>query len=260
MIAIVKAMGLVTLQDLGTHGHMHEGVPPGGALVPALLVSANRAACNADDALGLEVMGSVTVQAQSPITIADRDGARLLRTGEEHTITSEPLRVAYLAVRGGFAGRAALLCANGRRLGRGDTLEHAAAPETDGDAVTFDNIVDAGRTGAVAEVRVVRGPDDEAFADGAFEALLGPTYTIAPSSDRAGTRLVGPRIARRPDYRAHSRPMVIGALEVPGDGAPIVLGPEGPVTGGYPILAVVSHADLGRFFAVRLGGSIRFIA
>ena len=52
--------------------------------------------------------------------------------------------------------------------------------------------------------------------------------------------------------------MVRGALEVPRDGAPIVLGPEHPTTGGYPILAVIAHVDLDHFFSVRLGDEVRF--
>ena len=52
--------------------------------------------------------------------------------------------------------------------------------------------------------------------------------------------------------------MVLGAIEVPGDGKPIVLGPEHPTTGGYPIIAVVTRADLGALFAIRLGGAVRF--
>jgi allophanate hydrolase subunit 2 len=51
--------------------------------------------------------------------------------------------------------------------------------------------------------------------------------------------------------------MVIGAIEVPRDGQPIVLGPEHPTTGGYPVIAVIAHAELGRFFSIRLGGTVR---
>jgi allophanate hydrolase subunit 2 len=58
--------------------------------------------------------------------------------------------------------------------------------------------------------------------------------------------------------RERSRPMVRGAIEVPADGAPIVLGPEHPTTGGYPILGVVTSEDLGRLFSIRLGGIVRF--
>jgi allophanate hydrolase subunit 2 len=102
------------------------------------------------------------------------------------------------------------------------------------------------------------GPDLDAFEAGALDQLTSAAYRVLPSSDRVGTRLAGPVLARRADYREVSRPMVRGALEVPRDGQPIVLGPEHPTTGGYPILAVIASAELGRFHAIRLGGAVRF--
>jgi 5-oxoprolinase (ATP-hydrolysing) subunit C len=104
-------------------------------------------------------------------------------------------------------------------------------------------------------IRVIAGPDR--FPPEAFVALTSAPYRVSPDSDRVGTRLVGPAIPR-PDGGEASRPMVRGAIEVPRDGAPIVLGPEHPTTGGYPILGVVAATDLGRLFAVRLGGIVRF--
>jgi allophanate hydrolase subunit 2 len=80
-----------------------------------------------------------------------------------------------------------------------------------------------------------------------------------PASNRVGTRLAGPALPRRADYRERSRPMVRGALEVPRDGQPIVLGPEHPTSGGYPVIGVIASAELGRFHAIRLGGSVRFL-
>jgi allophanate hydrolase subunit 2 len=107
-------------------------------------------------------------------------------------------------------------------------------------------------------IRVIPGPDLDAFTDAALASLTSAAYRVLPSSDRVGTRLTGPLLPRRPDHLEQSRPMVVGALEVPRDGAPIVLGPEHPTTGGYPLLAVISHADLDRFFSIRLGGEVRF--
>ena len=53
--------------------------------------------------------------------------------------------------------------------------------------------------------------------------------------------------------------MIVGALEVPPDGQPIVLGPEHPTTGGYPVIGVIVQADRGRFFATPIGGTVRFV-
>jgi allophanate hydrolase subunit 2 len=249
----VRAAGLITIQDLGRPGRMHEALPPGGALVPELLIAANRAARNPDGAAALEVLGRLVVRAASSIEVAT-DRARELGAGDELVVESEPRRAAYLAVRGGLAaplvlgGRGAHLSAGlGRALRAGDLLEAGdarttspAAPPPLGDG----------------PIRLVAGPD--AFAPEAL-ALLGESeYRILPTSDRVGTRLDGPPLPV-PAGRDASHPMVRGALEVPPDGRPIVLGPEHPTTGGYAIAAVIAHADLGRFFAIRLGGHVRFV-
>jgi 5-oxoprolinase (ATP-hydrolysing) subunit C len=106
-------------------------------------------------------------------------------------------------------------------------------------------------------IGIVAGPDLHAFAPDAVAALISGPYRIAAASDRVGTRLVGPVVARSsaPD---RSRPTVRGAIEVPRDGQPIVLGPEHPTTGGYPIVGVICAADLDRFFAIRIGGEVAF--
>jgi allophanate hydrolase subunit 2 len=241
-LTVERVRGLVTVQDLGRRGHMHEAVPPGGALVPELLVAANRAARNPDDAPALEVFGELVVRAE---------------TGETRALTSEPARVAYLAVRGGVAaplvldGRGTLLAAHlGRALRAGDRVELAGLPEV---------VSRPPPPLARGPIRVVPGPDREAFAPDALDVLCAESYAIAPASDRVGTRLTGAAIRRQSIYRERSRPMVRGAIEVPGDGAPIVLGPDHPTTGGYPVLAVIAERDLGSLFAIRIGGMVRFV-
>lgn len=251
-LAIVRALGLVTLQDLGRRGQMHLAVPPGGAFVPELLVAANRAARNPDGAIALEVLGQLVVRAETSIVVGTSEGARTLRAGEELSIASGQRRCAYVAVRGGIrASRATLLCAElGRPLRAGDRIEAGIAEMT---SVPSEPFVDADT------IRVIAGPDLDAFGAGTLERIVAAPYRILPTSDRVGTRLQGEALVRADGYRERSRPMVIGALEVPGDGQPIVLGPEHPTTGGYPIVAVIATAELGRFFAVRLGGSVRFV-
>lgn len=256
-LVVTRTLGLLTIQDRGRRGHMHEAVPPGGPLVPELLAAANRAAGNADDAPAIEVLGILVVRATADVTVAtDGTPARLLREGEVLTVASEPLRCTYLAVRGGIAaprvldGLGTLLCAGlGAPLRTGDTIAVAALPEVHAPALAL----------AYGEaIHVVPGPDHDAFDTSALTVLTGAPYRVLPSSDRVGTRLAGAPLPRIADYREVSRPMVQGAIEVPRDGQPIVLGPEHPTTGGYPIVAVIASAELGRFHAIRLGGSVRF--
>jgi allophanate hydrolase subunit 2 len=78
-------------------------------------------------------------------------------------------------------------------------------------------------------------------------------------SDRVGIRLEGPGLARVDDDTALSAPMMRGAIQVPASGEPIVLGPDHPTTGGYPVIATVVRADLGALSARQVGALVRFV-
>jgi allophanate hydrolase subunit 2 len=248
-LVIEQAAGPISIQDLGRPGHMHEGVPPGGAAVRALLVAANREAANRDDAAVLEVFGLLKVRAERRVEVATPNGACILDAGESMTVSS--VSWTYLAVRGGIAapevlgGRGAL---PGVLVRKGDRIEPAGeAP------VRF------GRPPVLTEgpVRVQPGPDLDAFAPDALAVLCSAPYRMI-NAHRAGANLTGSRIPRIQGWRERSRPMVKGAIEVPGAGFPIVLGPDHPTTGGYPILAVVMTEDLDRVFATETAGEVQF--
>ncbi|HUO47861.1 MAG TPA: biotin-dependent carboxyltransferase family protein, partial [Acidimicrobiales bacterium] len=104
-------------------------------------------------------------------------------------------------------------------------------------------------------LRVVMGPDP--VSDEAGRALGGSTWTVGGASDRVGLRLQGPAL----DVDATdvtSRAMVTGAVQVPPDGSPIVLGCDHATVGGYPVVAAVVRADLGRLGRLRPGDEVRF--
>jgi biotin-dependent carboxylase-like uncharacterized protein len=255
-LVIDRVIGLVTIQDGGRPGHMHVGLAPGGALVPALLSAANRHAGNPDDVAAVEVMGTMTVRAESPTTVAtDELGPMLLEAGQSFPLSSHTRRVTYLAVRGGIdapivlGSRSTQLSAGiGRLLRAGDRLLPGREAAITVTPETFDE---------TSPIRVFVGPDVDAFGDAAVATLMSAPYVVLPSSNRVGTRLQGPALPRtdRPDV---TRPLVIGAIEVPRDGQPIVLGPEHPTTGGYPVIGVVARDDLGRLFARPFGTAVRF--
>jgi allophanate hydrolase subunit 2 len=102
------------------------------------------------------------------------------------------------------------------------------------------------------------GPRHEWFAPSALEALCGAAYTVTPASDRTGLRLAGPVLERSRAGELPSEPMVAGALQVPPDGQPILLLADHPVTGGYPVIAVLATADLGRAAQLRPGQQVTF--
>lgn len=263
MIEITAIAGLATIQDAGRPGRMHEGVPPGGAIVPDLLSRANAAARNARGEAGIEVFGDVTLTARDSLLLAADDGVgRRLRAGERWTLGAEGRRVRYVAVRGGIdvpsrlGGRGTLLVAglggqDGRALRRGDVLSVGRAIERDDPL--------AGVPDLNAPIRVVPGPDRERFAEGALQMLLASAFVVSSRSDRVGVRLVGPALQRADGDVAVSGPMLRGAIQVPSSGEPIVLGPDHPTTGGYPVLATVVGADAGAVMARPIGASVRFV-
>jgi len=253
MIVVRKIAGLATIQDEGRAGFASQGVPRGGALVRSLARRANAAVGNAAAAACVEVFGRLLCVAERDVLVAtDRGDARRLRAGEELAIDPDPgLRVRYLAIAGGvqaplrLGGRSTLLVAGlGRALRAGDAIESAGA-------------ADAPRARESEEsrgpIRLVAGPDHPDVAN----LIAGRPWRIGAASDRTGTRLEGDPIANAP-APTRSSPMICGALQLPPAGTPIVIGPDGPTTGGYPIVAVLARADRDRFHALPIGAAVRF--
>jgi biotin-dependent carboxylase-like uncharacterized protein len=262
---VVAVAGVATIQDGGRPGYMHQGVPHGGALVPELLARANAAVGNAHGDAGVEVIGTLTLRACAAIRVSADDGAAVqLDEGAVWTVASRGARVAYAASRGGFAapvvvgGRGTLLAAafgghEGRALRKGDMLAMDERPAVVSVAPPAAPVWDAS-----APIRVVAGPDRERFGPTAFDELVASEFRVSPRSDRIGVRLVGPALDRVGDDSGVSAPMVRGAIQVPGSGEPIVLGPDHPTMGGYPVVATVVRADLGRLMARPVGAPVRF--
>ena len=259
--------GPVTVQDAGRPGQMHHGVPPGGPLVPELLALANRAVGNPWDAAALEAFGRLELRVRGR-------GARVSVDGRAFTVTEgmsftvpapEDASVRYVAVEGGLAvpevlgGRGTLLVARlggheGRMLRPGDAL-----PLGDGGG-TPETLAPSDALDAAAPIRVTLGPDVERFDTATVSSLLSGAFTVSPASDRVGMRLKGPKLAHGDEGAGTSRPMVRGAIQVTLSGEPIVLGPDHPTTGGYPLIAAVIRADWGRLCARRPGAPVRFHA
>ncbi len=265
-LSVVSVAGPVLVQDAGRPGRMHEGIPPGGALVPELLAAANRALGNAPGEAALEIAGGCRLAAEGEALLLSLDGAppQPLAPGGAREIGPGPALVRYLAVRGGLdvpealGGRGTLLVAalggfEGRALRRGDRIAVAGRtmgePRAQGVALDLE---------PEAAIRVVPGPDLERFEADALERLLSADFRVSPIGDRVGTRLEGPPLVLRGPERGASLPMVRGAIQGTTGGAAIVLGPDHPTTGGYPVLATVIRADQGRLAARRPGSRVRF--
>lgn len=281
-LEVVAAPVFATVQDLGRFGYRAQGVPPSGAMDPDALVRANDAVGNDPGDAGLEwALGPGRLRALAACHIAV-DAVRIRVTVDGHRV---PLRTgtrvdageeialgvpeagwfAYLAIAGGLdvplvlGSRSTYLPGRfggmeGRRIRTGDTLS-GGSPEgrAAGPASTA-----APTRGYDEPIRVVPGPQADLFDTPAWEALLSGAYVVGSASDRMGYRLEGPSLAHRGPATLPSEPACPGAIQVPDGGAPIVLMPDGPTVGGYPKLAVVVTADLGRMAQRRPGDPVRF--
>lgn len=270
--------GPVLVQDRGRPGHAAIGVGAAGAADRASHDLANRLLGNAPHAATLEVvLGGLEVEAEgtswvcvtgapAPLYVdgrAEPTGAVLaLRPGQRLTVGTPPSGLrSYLAVRGGI-DVAPLLGSRSR-----DTLAGLGpAPVRPDDLLPVgQEIADALRIDAVAPrpadrrpvLRLHRGPRAD-WARG-LDALVDRTWRVAADSDRVGVRLAGDPLGVVPGGgELPSEGALRGAVQLPPDGRPVVFGPDHPVTGGYPVVAVVAGADTDRLAQVRPGEEIRF--
>jgi biotin-dependent carboxylase-like uncharacterized protein len=251
-----------TVQDLGRPGRMHDGVPPGGPLVRELCLAANRSLGNGDSAAVLELpLHGCTVRAEGDLTLSVDGVVHALRAGEALTIEPGTEAVHYLALPGGLdvpialGGRGTLLAAalgglHGRIMRRGDRLQALASSPAHSTEVRCAPLDDS------RPIQLTRGPDF--LGTDLFDQLLSQIFRISPLQDRVGTRLEGAKLNRPETDRRGSFPMVRGAIQVTTDGSLIVLGPDHPTTGGYPVVGVVLSTHLDAFARRRPGAVIRF--
>jgi biotin-dependent carboxylase-like uncharacterized protein len=281
VLEIVRTGPLSTVQDLGRPGLAALGVGRSGAVDPASLRLANRLVGNPEPVAAVEVTyGGLVARvhggayialagAPCPMSVDGReeapnspvwvpDGAEL-RLG---TPTSG-LR-SYLAVRGGLEGVEPVLGSRSTDtlaglgpapLAEGDRIELGQAP---GPLPPVDLAPVAPPTSGEVVLRVVPGPRADWFSQAAHTALLTTAFEVTAESDRVGMRLAGPRLERIRDEELPSEGMVCGALQVPPSGQPTLFLADHPVTGGYPVIAVVLSADVGRAAQAVPGQRLRF--
>ncbi|WES62939.1 urea amidolyase family protein [Microbacter sp. GSS18] len=279
-IRVVEAGLLATLQDLGRPGAASIGVAASGALDRASLRLANRLVGNPESAACIEVtMGGLRAVATAdawaavtgawgPVTLAGRpvDPGRAFRwgAGEELWIGwfAQGAR-AYLAVRGGWDGpvvlgsRATDLMAGlgPRPLAAGSEVAFAHVPAQTPPAA---DIAPWTPPDAEIVVELAPGPRSGWFTPDARHVLYDAVWTVSGQADRVGIRLDGPELERIRDGEVPSEGMVPGALQVPPSGRPTVLMADGPVTGGYPVIAVATDAGIDAFGQARPGTRVRF--
>lgn len=276
-ILVVRTGALALVQDLGRPGHAAVGVPRSGAADRAALRLANRLVANPEDAAGIEVLlGGLAVTARRIAVVAlagaaapaDVDGSPVghhavltLRAGQTLTLGTPAAGLrTYLAVRGGITVAPVL----GSRAG--DTLSGLGpAPLAEGDVLPVGPhpegwpLIDVAPVAVPPDgpvvLRVLAGPHADWLADPS--ALVTTAWTASSRSDRVGMRLSGDAPERR-EGELPSAGTVRGAVQLPPGGEPVVFLADHPVTGGYPVVAVVLDADVDRAAQVRPGQPVRF--
>lgn len=274
-LEVVDPGALATVQDLGRPGLAHLGVPRSGALDEPAHRLADRLVGNPEEAATVEVTLTgarfrLTRAATVAVTGARcsvRCGNRALPWGTAVTLPAgadlelgpaEGGLRCHLAVAGGVVVAPVL----GSRST--DLLSGLGpAPLAAGDRLPLGE--PAGRPGhadvpsptrPARELRIRLGPREDWFDPAAVTALDGASYAVSSDSNRIGLRLRGTPLSRRDRRELPSEGLVLGAVQVPPDGQPVVFLADHPTTGGYPVLGVVAAADLPGCAQLRPGDRV----
>ncbi len=281
MIEVLHAGLCDLVMDQGRPGLGASGVPSGGAADPLALAAANQLVGNEGMAAGLEITlagpslhfpaGGVVALTGARFAVSRSTGAAVgwnetLVLGEGEVLAlgqAEAGCRCWLAIQGGLqvplvmGSRSTFSPAGfgghlGRSLRAGDLLETGASRH---DVHTMRALAPEMADGPL---RVVAGPQVCQFGDDGLAALFGGEFRVAAASDRRGLRLTGPAVSHT-RLELPSQGVMPGAIQVPPDGQPIILGWDGPVTGGYPVVAGVITADWPRLAQLKPGDAVRFV-
>ncbi|MFD7053714.1 biotin-dependent carboxyltransferase family protein [Streptomyces mirabilis] len=264
-LAVVRAGALTTVQDRGRPGHAHLGVPRSGALDAPAAALANRLVGNPVEAAVLETtLNGCALRPRSVVTVAVTGAPCPVTVGGSPAPWGAPVRVpagalldigparagvrSYVAVAGGVAvdpvlGSRSTDLLSG--LGPPPLTDGTVLPlgRPDGMHTRVDVVPHPGPPSELV-LRVTPGPRDDWFTASALRTLATGTYRVSSASNRIGLRTDGPSLERAVSGELPSEGMVLGAVQVPPDGRPVVFLADHPTTGGYPVIAVVRGADL----------------
>ncbi len=280
-LAVVRAGALTTVQDLGRPGHAHLGVPRSGALDAPAAALVNRLVGNPPEAAVLETtLTGCALRPRSTVTVAVGGAPCQVTVDGRPVPWGAPVRVpaqsvlevgtalsgvrSYVAVSGGIAVEPVLGSRSTDLLsGLGPT------PLTDGAVLPLGRPAERHARVDVAPqpapptelvLRVTPGPRDDWFTPEAVRTFTSRTYRVSSASNRIGLRTEGPALERALPGELPSEGMVLGAVQVPPNGRPVVFLADHPTTGGYPVIAVVRTADLPAAAQAVPGTPVRFVA
>ncbi|MFD3471788.1 biotin-dependent carboxyltransferase family protein [Streptomyces sp. NPDC058682] len=282
-LLVVRPGALTTVQDRGRPGYAHLGVPRSGALDRAAYALANRLVGNAPDAaalettldgVGLRALAATTVAvtgAPCPVRVCGRPVAwgapvRLPAGAELEVGRAESGVRGYVAVRGGLVGPPVLGSRSTDLLsGLGPPVLSAGmllpvGPPGPDPAPGADACGLPGPPSALL-LPLRLGPRADWFTGASLAGLWRSAFRVSAVSNRIGLRTeAGPALVRARTGELPSEGMVLGAVQVPPDGLPVVFLADHPVTGGYPVVGVVPPGPaLDAAAQARPGIPVRFV-
>ncbi|WP_432191633.1 biotin-dependent carboxyltransferase family protein [Streptomyces sp. bgisy027] len=280
-LSVVRAGALTTVQDLGRPGHAHLGVPRSGALDAPAAALVNRLVGNPPEAAVLETtLNGCTLRPRSAVTVAVAgapcrvtvDGRPVAWGAPVHVPAGALLEVgaALSGVRGyvGVSGGVAVEPVLGSRST--DLLSALGPPPlTDGAVLPLGpptrpharvDVAPQPAPPTELVLRVTQGPREDWFTTAAVRAFTTRVYRVSAASNRIGLRTEGPALERALTRELPSEGVVLGAVQVPPDGRPLVFLADHPTTGGYPVIAVVRTADLPAAAQAVPGTPVRFVS
>lgn len=280
LFRVVHAGAMTGLQERGRAGLKSYGIPCGGAMDQAALARANRLFDQAPDTAAWEMLwGGLVIECLKDCWIAfsgdaqgwlndkmvDADRTLHLRCGDVLRFRAAGKSLwTYLATPGGWQGPRWFGSQSvwpdggmGQHLREGDFLfaasDHAWSLPA-GIAARFLRPLKAEKS---SPIRVAVGPQWHDFPPSSRELFLQSHWTISPQSNRAGFRLQGPALTA-PAQELISEPTLLGSIQVPANGQPIILLNDGPTIGGYAKIAVIRPDDLDRLRRMPPGQSLHF--
>jgi biotin-dependent carboxylase-like uncharacterized protein len=283
---ILSAGPGVSLQDGGRHGFLRYGVTGAGPMDSLAHATANKVVSNGLNTTAIEVsLGGAKLSAEgTPLELAVVGGSFSVWAGDRQlppnsVFTLSPGEIlkinaglagawCYVAVAAGFDvplvlgssathTRSGMGGVEGRALQAGDKLRVLPQRTPNRSSGT---IIAPWLERPADVIRVVLGPQADYFEQAQIDAFLKGPWTISARGDRMACFLEGSPITHAKGYNIVSDGIVMGAIQVPGQGQPIILMADRQSTGGYPKIATVIGADLGRLAQARPGASLRFSA
>lgn len=288
MSVVVEKGGLLTtVQDMGRTGYQQFGISVCGVMDPRAAALANALVGNPDGEAVLECtfLGpTLRFTCDNCIAITGGDLGAVLDSTPVPTYRAIAVRAgqtlqfttprtgfrAYLAFAGGLeivpimGSRSTDLKMKlggyqGRRLERGDILNFRC-PQATLSNLTERYIAPEFIPRKEYRLRVVLGPQDDAFTQAGLDTFLRESYTVTPQSDRMGSRLDGPAIEHRQTADIISDGISFGAIQVPPSGKPIIMLCDRQTTGGYTKIAIVISADFRLLAQTKPGDRLLFEA